>query len=96
MPKLKEILRVLLTPACWIQVNAYSAVWDAKLNALMRTHRFTNIREHTADLGDYTVWISNHPYGSFSRYGHGPKVRPRRATILAAHDKLLNDIYIPD
>lgn len=95
MPKLKEILRVLLTPNCWLQVQPYSAAWDAKLNALMRTHRFTNIGEHTARLGDYEVWISNHPYGSFNPWRHGPKVRPRRATMLAAHDKLLNDAYIP-
>lgn len=96
MPKLKEIIRVLLTPTCWVQVDEYSAVWDAKLNVLMRTHRFTHIGEYTAEIDGITVWIANHPYASFHPYGHGPKVRPRRATILAAHDKLLNDIYIPE
>jgi hypothetical protein len=83
----KDFLRVLFTPSCWIQNESYNAVWDFKLNALMKSHRFTNWDGYTARIGEIEVWVANHPYASFS-YGGS---RPSRATILKAHDKLIID-----
>jgi hypothetical protein len=42
--------------------------WDTILNELLNRYEFTNIKEHTAQLGNITVWTSNHPYSSFSNY----------------------------
>lgn len=40
------------------------------------------------------VWVSNHPYASFTDYSLGEKAhRPARATILRAMEKFKQDIY---
>jgi hypothetical protein len=88
---MKTFLRILFTPSCWLQLNPYSAVWDARLNELMKTHKFERNSECTAKIGNITVWIENHPYASFTA-DHGPRVRPSRRTILKAHDKLVSDL----
>jgi hypothetical protein len=88
----KDALAVFFTASCWSQNHPYSALWDARLNRLLREFHFTDITEHTAKLGDYKIWIDNHPYASFTPYGMGvPEVRPRRATILRAYKQLLAD-----
>lgn len=86
-------VRILVTPSCWLQNACYSKEWDTKLKQLIAANRFTNIGEHKAFLGGVEIWIDNHPYASFTPRNLGPKVRPRRATILWAHDKLMRDLY---
>lgn len=82
---------VLFTPSCWIQLHFYSKVWDVKLNSLMKDHNFREFGRYTAKLGDYTIWISNHPYGSF--HPEFDYCRPSRATMLKAQAKLEADRY---
>lgn len=86
------MMRVILTPSCWSQNYTYSEAWDKKLNALMDEHDFTEITEHTAQIGEVCVWVANHPYASFTPYGNMPSVRPKRTTILRAWDKLVSDM----
>lgn len=86
-------LRVLFTPSCWIQNQPYSKGWDAELRRLLATQKFEPIDSFTAKIGDWEVWIENHPYASFTIHnGRYPRVRPSRATILAAGDKLMADL----
>jgi hypothetical protein len=91
MSRLKEILIVILHPSTWAQEYRYSEVWDTALNHFMETEKFKDIGEHTATIGGVVIWIANHPYASFSTYGKF-HVRPKRATILRARKKLMNDL----
>jgi len=88
--KMFENIRVLFTPSVWLQINPYSEKWDHELMARLHYMRFERCDEYTAYLGDREIWIANHPYASFSP--RTPIVRPRRITILKAHDKLMNDL----
>lgn len=94
MKAIRNALRVLLTPGCWIQVKRYSPEWDKRLLELLETERFHSINKWTVKLGDQEIWIENHPYASFAPYfyslysGIDAEVRPRRSTILYAMDKL--------
>jgi hypothetical protein len=58
----------------------------------MESEKFVSQNNYTARLGDRIVWIENHPYASFTPVGY-PQARPSRATILRAHDKLMEDIF---
>jgi hypothetical protein len=68
--------------------------WDTILNELLGRFEFTNIKEHTAQLGNVTVWTSNHPYSSFSRHDAdfhkttGKSILPYRKTRAIAFKKL--------
>src|SRR5688572_20466057 len=72
--------------------NPYCAAWDKKLNQLMACRNFEKVDNFTAKIGGHTVWIENHPYASFTPQDFGIHVRPSRSTILAAHDKLIDDL----
>lgn len=92
--KIKPFLRVLTNPSCWTQSDPYSEEWDEELNKAMESHTFEYTDEFVARIGDLRVWISNHPYASFTPYSGGSfftEVRPKRYTILAAMDKLIKD-----
>lgn len=83
---------IILNPACWIQNDGYSGTWDEELNRLMKGERFVKtITRYHATIGGHLVWISNHPYSSFTTDEFGSTVRPRRLTILRAHKKLMRD-----
>jgi len=84
-----DTLKVIFNPACWIQNHVYSKAWDMKLNELMETYTFKNNNGYHATLGNYEIWISNHPYASFLHNN----VRPKRKTILRAYNKLQMDMY---
>lgn len=85
--RLASVFRVLFTPSCWLQNYVYCREWDQRINALMAKHKFKRRTEYCATLGAVKFWVGNHPYASFTPYDE-PKVRPSRATILRAMDKL--------
>lgn len=84
-----NVWMVITTPECWIQGSLYSVEWDKELIRLISDGQFTDIDNYTAKIGGHLVWVSNHPYGSFTLTPIG--VRPRRSTILRAYDKLVRD-----
>ena len=91
---MKYWLKVLFTPGCWIQNTAYSPLWDAQLRALLDSGEKFVVADssgYTASIGDYVVWIENHPYASFTPYSGNSNRRPSRATILRAMDHLAED-----
>lgn len=88
------MVRVLLTPGCWLQNERYSPALDARLRTLLESEKFTKITNHTACIGNLVLWTANHPYASFTPE-IGPKCRPSRATILDAADKLHAQIFSP-
>lgn len=67
----------------------YSPSLDKELNELMRTNQFEYIDLYEAKIGNKRVWISNHPYSSFTRTSGGG--RPSRLTIVRARRNYLND-----
>ena len=76
MDRLKGLLRIisgwlrgLTTPACWQQNDPYSREWDRELRGLMTCCSFHVENRCIARLDRVPVWIENHPYASFSRYG---------------------------
>ena len=80
-------LRALLRPACWMQIHPYSAQWDRMLQHLLEHYEFTDINEHTAQLGPIEVWIHEAYYGMHPWWPN-IRVRASLATILDAYDKL--------
>jgi len=68
--------------------NKYSEAWDKKLKELLKTEDFKNINHYNADLWGFIIWITNHPYASFTYRG----LRPSRFTIMEAKKKLDRDI----
>lgn len=86
-------MRWLLKPGFWLMNNPYSAAWDKQLRALMQEHKFENIEFATAKLGPVTVWVANYPYSAFTPWLPVKlQVRPSRATILLAQQKLVEDL----
>ena len=89
---MRDFLRVLFTPACWINIGLFSKAWDRQLNDLMRDYDFVRHEylKERAHLGPCEIWIANHPYGSFVS-GDLDRMRPRRITVLRAMDKFIED-----
>ena len=88
--KLKYFFKVLLTPKCWIQLYPYSARWDAVIFKLLHRGNIKFYSQYKMLLGDTSVWIENHPYGSFLPYNmdYNDRFRPSRMTILYAMDTI--------
>lgn len=83
-----DALSALLSRSTWIQVHPYSQEWNAELTWLLDNgYRPSRKSHYIAEIGGYSVWIANHPYGSFSIDG----VRPRRATILRAWEAMTRE-----
>ncbi len=86
---LKYKLKALITPGCWPQINQYSEAWDRELRKLMETEKFVERGSHHAEIGGCLLWTANHPSASFRLLP--ADVRPSRATILMAMDKMVED-----
>jgi hypothetical protein len=92
MKKFNQILDFIIAymlPGYWYQQNPYNKQWDIVLNKLLNKHDFSGFRDHTAMLGNIEVWISNHPYASFSPYKYNVDYRPSRLTIRKAYKKYI-------
>ena len=87
---LVSFVYILVHPGYWLQNESYSAIWDAQLKKLLAKHTFKDYDGYHASLGGLRIWVSNHPYASFT-FKH---VRPKRTTILKAHRQLMRDIII--
>lgn len=97
---LKYQLKVIFTPSCWSQSGVYSKPWDTKLNELLSEFKTNYYKINNAhiflkdnDNKEYSIWIANHPYGSFSYEKYGITFHPKRKTILNAMDILQNKIF---
>lgn len=75
-------------PAYWLMNYPYSRAWDEKLNELIDNYEFVAINWYKSSLGDYTIWITNHPYASFQDYKKMNICRASRSTILRAKKHL--------
>lgn len=87
---LVNFVYVLVHPGYWLLNTPYSEIWDAQLKKLLAKHTFKDYDGYNASLGGLRIWVSNHPYASFT-FNH---VRPKRSTIRKAHQKLIRDIII--
>jgi hypothetical protein len=86
---MKNLLRILSTPSCWIRNHSTDKTWDLILRQAMAKHKFEPVTQYTAKLGDLIVWVRNHPYCSF--HPEGMEVLPRRSTVFEAQAKYLRD-----
>lgn len=87
-------IKIMINPRYLLMNERYCKTWNKELNRLMNEYSFTNIEEHTTKLGDTTIWISNHPYASFTNYnsfGSDRTGRPSKLTIYKAKQKLERD-----
>lgn len=87
---IKDIVLNLLfifRPDYWLMNNRFNKEWDDELKSLLDNYSFRNTGGHYADLGDTKIWVSNHPYASFTKDGNDK--RPSRLTIWRAK-KILN------
>jgi hypothetical protein len=91
--KIKELLFALTHPSFWIQNHPFNKEWEDEFNKLMLNHKFEQIGEFTAKLGNKTIWISNYPYASFSDHDFETiyKYLPKRLTRYKAMKKLEED-----
>jgi hypothetical protein len=86
-----------LHPSYWVQVGTYNSEWDKWLNEAMDKDKFVIISEFQASISGVTIWIANHPYGSFTPFSFKTTIlpvnspRPKRSTIARAWEKLTND-----
>lgn len=51
-----------LLPGFWAQNRKTSLSWDKALNRALDLG-VTNVGAHEAQVGPFTVWVSNYPYG---------------------------------
>lgn len=59
----------LLVPLYWIQNTSYDEAWDLECRRLL--DQGTKIKRgagYTASFGNHTLWVTNHPYASFTKY----------------------------
>lgn len=102
MTKIKKFLRLLgdcvriCMPDYWVLNSKYDETWNDVLNGLMKNFEFeapTYPSDHTAMLGNGEIWVSNHPYASFTPHNNlsNDDVRPSRLTIVRARRKYLKD-----
>lgn len=85
--KIKDFLFFLVRPNYWLMNSPYCRGWDKKLNKLMEEHQFEIMSGSLyAKLGGHRVWITNHPYNSFTLDDN--HCRPSRKTIYHAMQKL--------
>lgn len=85
--RLREFVMVLVRPSYWVMNYPYSEEWDTELRWLLDSgYTFEDVNEHHARIGDYEVWIANHPYASFTVQGD---IRPSRVTIMRARRVLM-------
>lgn len=82
-------LQFIFRPNFWLMNDPYDKDWDNEFNMLLDEHTFSNIGEHTAKLGDTTIWISNYPFACFRK--RNINKRPSRLTILRAKKLLDRD-----
>lgn len=97
MQKLYEKIWTLLATRYWVQIYSekYSKAFDDWCRkSLDEGHYFTEISNYTAKFNGKTIWISSHPYASFSLYEKNkPQVHPSRYTKYLMM-KRLNDSWV--
>lgn len=79
----RDVLTVIFDPNYWLQNYSLCPLWDAELNRLLDSGQIfspSGSGDYSVNLGDYDVWVANHPYASFT-VGN---CRPRRLTIVRA------------
>lgn len=87
----KYLMKVLITPRCWIRMFPSSEALDAKLLDLLKKHKFKKIDDYEAKLGNLTFWIKNHPHASFCSRKSFKRSLPKRTTALYAYERLIAD-----
>lgn len=85
-------LQFIFKPSYWLMNNRYSKRMDELMITLLNKYEFTEIGEHTANLGDTTIWIGNIPHSCMMPYfrdlSYNKNERPSRLTIQMGIRKL--------
>jgi hypothetical protein len=91
--KFVKNLQFLFRPNYWVMNYSYNETWDTVLNHLLDSHDFViqDDDKYVATLNGFEIWVTNHPYASFTPYDSRLKqilrrnVRPSRLTLVRAH-----------
>lgn len=83
-------LQFIFKPNYWLMNYPYSKYHDEALNYLLDRYDFTEITHYKARLGEYEIWIENHPYASMliANFSGFENTRPSRLTIQRAARKI--------
>ena len=100
---IKNAIRVVMTPSCWIRNYRTSKEWDRELNHLLDTEDFEIHNFHLRFVKSGTcIWIANYPYAFGDRitplenfYGYVNKL-PARKTVFRLYDKICSGKYKAD
>lgn len=99
MRRIIDLIIILTSPSYWLMNYKYSEIWDKELNMLMSKNIFkvnSTYRHYDCELGGKIIWVSNHPYASFTSGISGEYVRASRLTIIKAKRKYDYDILDTD
>jgi hypothetical protein len=93
--KMKNLIRVLLTPSCWFRNYPTCPYVDDLVNSLLDHNQIQAVDRHSAVIGGRTIWISNFPYAS-GTIDEGSKCTgmPSRRTVFRLHDCISNKIAL--
>jgi len=85
---MKNIIRILTTPSCWLRHESTNKYWDKKLNEMLDNPEFTNFGSHTVKLNGIEIWVQNKYYSSAGWYKKGVSAPylPKRSTVFRFHD----------
>lgn len=93
--ELYYLLRVLITPSCWIRNYPTNNYWDRSVRLNLKNPDFTLINRCEVRLNGKKIWIANHPYASVTdAETHNDNVMPSRRTVFMFGDAL--DKYISE
>ena len=82
-------LQFIFRPSFWIMNRSYSKDIDKIMIELLSKYDFSEVKTHTAKLGNIEIWIGNRPYSTMIPYELiNGKGRASRLTILRGIKKL--------
>jgi len=88
MNELMYLLKVFVTPMCWIRTSGTNRIWDRAIRHELKNPKFTNYDRYTVELNGKQIWVANYPYASFTDYATSSKGMPSRRTVFMFNDAL--------
>ena len=93
--KIKDIVRILSTPRCWLRNYGTSAALSAFINeSLDNNHSIDFLLDRIIKLNGKELWIGNYPYAFGSLYERRELIKflPDRTTVFRLHDALEKEL----
>lgn len=86
---MNNLLRIILTPGCWIRNYRKCSHIDNLINKLLDSGDIQIESECMAIIGGRTIWIGNAPYAAGTLYEGKPVMgMPSRRTVFRLMDAI--------